>query len=136
NRGGVGGSLGKGGEGGGPAGPRKGGEYRISVFVTRECLDELKAGRATVVKDVMNDPRMRDFTSKYESLGVGAFISIPALNEKQWEANLTVDHPHARDWRPDETQLMRDITARLWPAYKRARAVEAFRDTEERLRLP
>jgi PAS domain S-box-containing protein len=117
------------------AGPSKVGEYRISDFVTPECLDEFKAGRATVVKDVMNDPRMRDFTSKYESLGVGAFISIPALNEKQWEANLTVDHPHARDWRPDETQLMRDITARLWPAYKRARAVEALRDGEERLRL-
>src|SRR5262245_55368512 len=30
---------------------------------------------------------------------------------------------------------MRDITARLWPAYRRARAVEALRDSEERLRL-
>src|SRR5262245_3619963 len=117
------------------SGPSIVGEYRISDFVTPECLDEFEAGRATVVKDVMTDPRMRDFTSKYESLGVGAFISIPALNEKQWEANLTVDHPHTRDWRPDETQLMRDITARLWPAYKRARAVEALRDSEERLRL-
>src|SRR5262245_37569825 len=117
------------------AGPGIVGEYRISDFVTPECLDEFNAGRATVVKDVMNDPRMRDFASKYESLGIGAFISIPALNEKQWEANLTVDHPHARDWRPDETQLMRDITARLWPAFKRARAVEALRDSEERLRL-
>jgi PAS domain S-box-containing protein len=116
------------------AGPNIVGKYRISDFVTPECLDEFEAGRATMVKDVMNDPRMRDFTSKYESLGVGAFISIPALNEKQWEANLTVDHPHARDWRPDETQLMRDITARLWPAYKRARAVEALRDSEERYR--
>jgi PAS domain S-box-containing protein len=117
------------------AGPSIVGEYRISDFVTPECLDEFEAGRATVVKDVMNDPRMRDFTSKYESLGVGAFISIPALNERQWEANLTVDHPQARDWRPDETQLMRDIAARLWPAYKRARAAEALRDSEERLRL-
>src|SRR5262245_11659480 len=116
------------------AGPSIVGEYRISDFVTPECLDEFEAGRATVVNDVMTDPRIRDFTSKYESLGVGAFISIPALNEKQWEANLTVDHSHARDWRPDETQLMRDITARLWPAYKRARAVEALRDSEERFR--
>src|SRR5499426_2800724 len=117
------------------AGPSIVGEYRISDFVTPECLEEFEAGRATVVKDVMNDPRMRDFASKYESLGVGAFISIPALNEKRWEANLTVDHPHARDWRPDETQLMRDITARLWPTFKRARAVEALRESAERLRL-
>src|SRR5262245_43251657 len=117
------------------AGPSVVGEYRISDFVTPECLDEFEAGRATVVKDVMNDPRIRDFASKYRSLGIGAFISIPALNEKQWEANLTVDHPRARDWRPDETQLMRDITARLWPAFKRARAVEALREVEESLRL-
>jgi PAS domain S-box-containing protein len=116
------------------AGPSIVGEYRISDFVTPECLDEFVAGRATVVKDVMNDPRIRDFASKYKSIGVGAFISIPALNDRQWEANLTVDHPQARDWRPDETQLMRDITARLWPAYKRARAAEALRDSEERYR--
>jgi PAS domain S-box-containing protein len=116
------------------AGPSIVGEYRISDFVTPECLDEFEVGRATVVKDVMNDPRIRDFASKYKSIGVGAFISIPALNDRQWEANLTVDHPQARDWRPDETQLMRDITARLWSAYKRARAVEALRDSEERLR--
>ncbi|HEV2663848.1 MAG TPA: PAS domain S-box protein, partial [Blastocatellia bacterium] len=116
------------------AGPSIVGEYHICDFVTPECLDEFEAGRATVVKDVMNDPRIRDFASKYKSLGVGAFISIPALNERQWEANLTVDHPQARDWRPDETQLMRDITARLWPAYKRARAVEALRESEERYR--
>ena len=116
------------------AGPSIVGEYRISDFVTPECLDEFEAGRATIVKDVMNDPRMRDFAAKYRSLGVGAFISIPALNERQWEANLTVDHPQARDWRPDETQLIRDITARLWPAYKRARAIEELRASEDRYR--
>jgi GAF domain-containing protein len=116
------------------AGPSIVGEYRFSDFITPECLYEFEAGRATVVKDVMNDPRIRDFASKYKSLGVGAFISIPALNERQWEANLTVDHPQSRDWRPDETQLMRDIAARLWPAYKRARAAEALRESEGRLR--
>src|SRR5262249_15487163 len=51
------------------AGPSIVGEYRISDFVTPECLDEFEAGRATVVNDVMTDPRIRDFTSKYESLG-------------------------------------------------------------------
>src|SRR5262249_25412870 len=110
------------------------GEYRISDYVTPEFREALEAGQAAIVKDVMTDPRTRDFASKYESLGVGALVSIPALNEKRWEASLTVNHPHARDWRPDETQLMRDITARLWPAFKRARAVEALRESEERFR--
>src|SRR5262249_6303299 len=110
------------------------GEYRITEFVTPECLDEFHAGRAAVVTGERTDLRMRDSDSQDKPLGVVAFISIPALNEKQWEANLTVDHPHGREWRPDETQLMRDIAARLWPAFKRARAVEALRDSEERLR--
>ena len=110
------------------------GEYRISDYATPGFRENLEAGQAAIVNDVMTDPRTRDFASKYESLGVGAFISIPALNEKQWEASLTINHPQARDWRPDETQLMRDITARLWPAYKRARAVEELRESEDRYR--
>src|SRR5262245_40618341 len=110
------------------------GEYRISDFTTPEFREALEAGQAAVVNDVRTDPRTRDFAPKYESFGVGAFVTIPALNEKRWEASLNINHPHARDWRPDETQLMRDITARLWPAFKRARAVEALRDSEERFR--
>ena len=47
---------------------------------------------------------------------------------------MNINHPQARDWRPDETQLMRDITARLWPAYKRARAVEELRESKDRYR--
>ncbi|HEU0178900.1 MAG TPA: PAS domain S-box protein [Blastocatellia bacterium] len=110
------------------------GEYRISDFTTPEFRHALDAGQAAVVNDVRTDPRTRDFAPKYESFGVGAFVTIPALNEKHWEASLNINHPHARDWRPDETQLMRDLTARLWPAFKRARAVEALRDSEERFR--
>ncbi len=110
------------------------GEYRISDYAAPQLREELEAGRVVIVKDVVTDPRTRDFASKYEALGVGAFISIPVPNEKHWEASLTVNHPQARDWRPDETQLMRDITARLWPAFKRARAVAALRDSEQRFR--
>src|SRR5262245_11874731 len=110
------------------------GEYRISDFTTPEFREALEAGQAAVVNDVRTDPRTRDFASKYESFDVSAFVTIPALNEKHWEASLNINHPHSRDWRPDEAQLMRDITARLWPAFKRARAVEALRDSEERFR--
>ncbi|HKQ80479.1 MAG TPA: PAS domain S-box protein [Blastocatellia bacterium] len=110
------------------------GEYRISDFTTPEFREMLEAGQAAIVNDVTTDPRTRDFASEYEAFGVGAYISIPALNEGQWEATLNVNHPRARDWRPDETQLMRDIAARLWPAFNRARAVEALRESEERYR--
>jgi PAS domain S-box-containing protein len=110
------------------------GEYRIGDYSRPELIEDLKAGRTIVVKDVTNDPRTRDFASQYEALGVGAFVSIPALNNKRWEASLNVNYRQARDWRPDETQLMRDIFASLWLAFKRARALEALRESEARYR--
>jgi PAS domain S-box-containing protein len=110
------------------------GEYRISDYGAPELIEALKAGQTIVVKDVTSDPRTRDFASQYELIGVGAFVSIPALNKGRWESSLTVNYLRARDWRPDETQLMRDISASLWPAFKRARAVEALRESEARYR--
>jgi len=110
------------------------GEYRITDYVTQEFIQQLKAGQASVVNDVTNDPRTRDFAAKYEPLGVAAFISMPALNEQEWEATLTVNSSRAREWRSDEMQLMRDVTARVWPAVKQARAVKALRESEQRFR--
>ncbi len=68
-----------------------------------------EAGEATIVKDVTTDPRTRHFAHNINYSASAPSSSIPALNEKQWEATLTVDHAQARDWRPDEAQLMRDI---------------------------
>jgi PAS domain S-box-containing protein len=110
------------------------GEYRISDYCAPELTEALEAGQTIVVKDVTRDPRTRDFASQYEALGVGAFVSIPAMNIDQWEASLTVNYLHARDWRPDETQLMRDISASFWLAFKKARALEALRESEARYR--
>src|SRR5262249_22264435 len=56
------------------------------------------------------------------------------LSEKRWEATLSVHHLRSRDWRPDELQLLRDVAARLWPAAKRAWAMESLRESETRAR--
>jgi PAS domain S-box-containing protein len=114
--------------------PGMAGERRIGDLVTPECRAALEAGEAVAVNDVTTDPRTRDFALGYEQIGVRAAAFIPLLNEKQWEATLCVNHRQARDWRPDELQLLRDVAARLWPAAKRAWAVEALRQSEERAR--
>ena len=110
------------------------GEYRIGEFITPEFRQELEVGKSAVVSDVTTDPRTGHSASRYLSLGVGAWISVPAFNEKQWEATLSAVVPQARNWRPDEAQLLRDISSRLWLAVKRARAVEALRESAERAR--
>src|SRR5262249_47179932 len=42
--------------------------------------------------------------------------------------------PQARDWRPDEAQLMRDVCVRLRLVLNQARTMEALRQSEERAR--
>ena len=99
-----------------------------------EFRDVLERGQTTVVNDVKADPRMRDFAARCEPLGIGAVVFVPILSEGRWEAVLTASQSQPRDWRPDEVQLMRDVATRLWLAVKRARAVEALRESEERAR--
>jgi two-component system CheB/CheR fusion protein len=110
------------------------GEYRIGDFATPELRKKLEVGEAVAVNDVETDPRTRYFVFRYDPLCIGAFASASMLSEKRWEASLSVHHLQAHDWRPDELQLLRDVAARLWPAAKRAWAVEALRQSEERAR--
>src|SRR5262249_19519544 len=109
-------------------------EYRIDDFGTPEFHRQLETGETVIVNDVKTDPRTRDFAYNYEPLGVGAFIIVPSLHEKQWETTLAVDQPQARDWGPDEAQLMRDVCVRLRLALNQARAMEALRKSEARAR--
>src|SRR5262245_7206283 len=110
------------------------GEYHIGDFAAPELQRALETGDAVIVNNVKTDPRTRDFAHNYEPLGVGAFIVVPSLHEKQWETSLTVDQPQARDWRPDEAQLMRDVCLRLRLALNQARTVGALRESEARAR--
>src|SRR5262245_7597694 len=114
--------------------PSIAGEYRIGDFGSLELERALESGETVIVNDVTTDPRTRDFARNYEPLGVGAFIVVPSLHEKQWETTLTVDQPQARDWRPDEAQLMRDVCVRLRLTLQQARTVETLRESEARAR--
>jgi two-component system CheB/CheR fusion protein len=110
------------------------GEYRIGDFATQEFRDAIEAGQTIIINNVTTDPRTSDFVARYEPFGIGALTCVPILNEKRWEATLSVAHSQARDWRPDELQLTREVAARLWAEVKRARAVEALRLSEEQAR--
>jgi PAS domain S-box-containing protein len=114
--------------------PSLAGEYRIDDFVQPDFRAELEAGHTAVVNDVRFDPRTLDYLSNYESFGVRSFVSVPVLNEKQWEASLMTSQSKARQWRSDEVQLMRDTGTRIWLGVKQARTLAALRESEERAR--
>src|SRR2546427_6402386 len=102
--------------------------------IPTEFRDALERGQTTIVNDLKADPRMRDFATRCEPLGIGAVVSVPIPSERRWEAVLTASQSQPRDWRTDEVQLMRDVATRFWLAVKRARAVEALRESEVRAR--
>src|SRR5262245_52971321 len=110
------------------------GEYHIGDFAAPELQRALENGEVAIVNDVKTDPRTRDFATNYEPFGVGAFIVVPSLHDKQWETTLSVDQPQARDWRTEEAQLMRDVCVRLGLDLNQARTVEALRESEARAR--
>ncbi len=114
--------------------PSLAGGFSIGDFVTPECREALEGGDTVAVNDVKTDPRTREFAAGYELMGVGAIALVPLLSEKRWDATLCVYQQQTGEWRPDELQMMRDVAVRLWSDAKRARAVEALRESEARAR--
>src|SRR5262249_12879698 len=114
--------------------PSLAGEYHIGDFAAPELQRALETGEVAIVNDVKTNRRSGAFAYKYGPSGVGAFIVVPSLHENQWEITLAVDQPQARDWRPEEAQLMRDVCMRLRLALNRARTMEALRESEARAR--
>ncbi|HMF44341.1 MAG TPA: PAS domain S-box protein [Polyangia bacterium] len=114
--------------------PSFAGKYRIDDFISRPFREALAAGEAAIIEDVTTDPRTQPLAATHEALGARASASVPILQEKQWRATLTVVAPHARRWRADEVQLVRDVAARVWLAVTKARSLEALRESERRAR--
>jgi len=114
--------------------PSVAGEYRISDFISADFRKAMETGQPATIADVTTDLRTRDFIANYEFVGIRAVVTAPVVNEGVLEATLTVAQPQPRDWRPDEVQLMRDTTARIWLAIRKARTIESLRESEERAR--
>jgi PAS domain S-box-containing protein len=109
------------------------GVHRLFDFVTDEFKRASRAGEITVVRDTVADERTD--AEKYAALKIGSFIILPHVNDGEWRPLLAIYHSEAHDWRDDEIELMRELTTRLWMRLERARAEEALRLSEERLRL-
>ena len=109
--------------------------YRIADFVDDSFLRTLAASESFVIRDTMNDPRTAGGVGSYAALRIGASLNIPYISDGQLKFLLAVQHETPYDWQPDQLDLMRELTARLWLAIERGRALEALRESEARLRL-
>jgi two-component system sensor kinase FixL len=57
------------------------------------------------------------------------------MRDGRWHAGMYVNHATVRRWTEEEAALVRDVAEQTWDAVERARAVQALRTSEARLRL-
>jgi PAS domain S-box-containing protein len=98
------------------------GVYPLKEFLTEEFQRAGRAGEVFVVRDVYADERTDG--ERYNALKIGSFVCVPLIRNGRWRYLLAIHDSKPRNWREDEIELIRELTARLWMRLERARAEE------------
>nr|WP_245319253.1 PAS domain-containing protein [Consotaella salsifontis] len=84
---------------------------------------------------MLADPRFDEERRKaYASVSARAALGIPLVKEGRLVAVLGLNDSQVRHWTDAEADLARDVAERTWAAVEHARAEQALRESEERLR--
>lgn len=108
------------------------GRHRLADHLTPANLEDLRSGRPVASDDVCADPRFAPQAAVYRRYRVRSQIHAPYRRNGRWKFLLTVQQSKPRAWREDEVELLRDLSARIWPRLERARAEDALRDADRR----
>lgn len=108
------------------------GTHRLADFVGEKFILAARAGEAIIVSDVATDPRTDPL--QFAALKIASFICMPLIRDGHWRFALCLYKSAVHDWRDDEIELTREMTARIWTRLERLRAVAALRQSEERFR--
>ena len=100
-------------------------------------LEDLKRGQTIVISDVHDDPRtsMPEAVAAFEHVSVAAFLNVPLVKDERLVAVLAVHMKSPRAWTREDVTLAQEVAERTWEAVERARAEQALRESEERLRF-
>src|SRR5690606_269323 len=74
------------------------------------------------------------FAEAYRPYEVRSQLLTPYLSNGRWKFLLCAQHRRVYHWRPDETELMRELTERIYIRLERAYAEAALRQSEEEFR--
>ena len=101
---------------------------RISDYVSKDFLQEMKAGHVIVVNDIAVDPRSASAVA-FASFDVRAYILAPYVSEQQVDFVIALLRGEPYQWRSDEIDLMRELAARIYPQLERVRAEQALQES-------
>ncbi len=108
------------------------GVHRLADFVSDEFITLARAGDVIVVRDAVTDPRTD--LEKFAALKIASFLCVPLIRDGQWRFALCLYKSEAYDWREDEIEMTRELTARIWTRLERLQAEAALRLSERRYR--
>ncbi len=108
--------------------------YNLDDFISEEFYSAARAGEIIVVGDTTNDSRTTKDES-YAMVDTRSFVTANFVRDGKWLLVLSLTDPEPREWRTDETELIREITSRIWTRLERARAEELLRESQNQLRL-
>ncbi|HMQ54263.1 MAG TPA: PAS domain S-box protein, partial [Anaerolineae bacterium] len=94
----------------------------------------LVSGASVAIRDIATDPHTAAAAARFAALQLGAVVCVPYISAGRLKSLLVIGHRAAYDWRSDEIELTRALTARLWPAIERAQTEEKLREAEQRFR--
>lgn len=99
-----------------------------------EILQLMREGKPCVIKDVdTHQPPVRD-TAAYRAAQIQALICVPLHKAGRLVAAMAVHIKTARQWKPEEVELVRAVAARCWESLERAKLERGLNESEIRYR--
>jgi PAS domain S-box-containing protein len=109
------------------------GRYRLQDF-GELAVGMLRAGNPLIITDNRSEIAPHE-AATFQAIGITATVCMPLLKSGRLTALMAAHHNHPHAWTPEEVALIRDVTERSWAHVERVKAEQAFRESEDRLRL-
>lgn len=115
-----------------PSVPSTVGTFQLSKYLSREFERASRAGETVVIRDTQTDPRTD--TAAHAALDIYSFVTVPFLKGNRWTHIIAICDSRPRNWSEDEIELIEEVSNRIFPRLERARAEDALRINEDRIR--
>jgi PAS domain S-box-containing protein len=109
--------------------------FDLDTYLSASSLTELAAGQTVCIDSVDGRRVSRSHVEENASGAGGAEIHVPHLKDGELRHVLSVQQERPRRWRQFEVDSLRELSARVWLRLERARAEEALRRSESRVRV-